>query len=72
MLDPGSLPDYVAPGAAAEVMSVEELQDPDWMKQLQDELDALEVDTAGVSCSSSMDFAIVTPHHRALPLDVRA
>ncbi len=42
-MDPESLPDYVAPSATEDTITVEELQDPDWMKQLQDELDALEV-----------------------------
>ena len=42
-VDPASLPDYVDVGAAEEVMTVEELQDPDWMVKIQDELDALEV-----------------------------
>ena len=42
-MDPESLPDYVGPSATEEVAAAEELQDPDWMKQLQDQLDALEV-----------------------------
>ena len=44
-MDPESLPDYVAPGATEDTVTVEELQDPDWMKQLQDQLDALEVNS---------------------------
>ena len=42
-MDPESLPDYVAPSATEDALTVEELQDPEWMKQLQDQLDALEV-----------------------------
>jgi hypothetical protein len=42
-VDPASLPDYVDVGEAQEVMSVEELQDPEWIVKIQDELDALEV-----------------------------
>ena len=46
-VDPASLPDYVDVGTEQEeVMSVDELRDPDWMVQLQDELDALEVSLA--------------------------
>lgn len=63
-MDPESLPDYVALGAAAEVTSVEELQDPEWMKQLQDELDALEVSIARIAPASCL-WGTAGVHHEA-------
>ena len=61
-LDPESLPDYVAPAATAEATSVEELQDPEWLKQLQDELDALEVNMLEVPFEVHEIFATWKSH----------
>ncbi len=66
-MDPESLPDYVAPSATEDTVIAEEPEDPDWMKQLQDQLDALEV-TVGwcpVTLKQAYFGVVLTHEHYA-------